>query len=103
MPRPDICIGADEYHTPQKLTDIIKLQFESLGYSVEINSPFSGSIVPSKYYKQDKRVVSIMIEVNRKLYMNEETFLKSKQFNTISKKISRAAITAINNYYNQTL
>lgn len=96
--RSDICIGADEYHTPKELTAILKNNFEELGYSVKINSPFAGTIVPMKYYQKDKRVVSVMIEVNRKLYMNEETFQKLKDFSSTGKSISRCIIKSLNEF-----
>ena len=67
--RPDICLGVDEYHTPQWLVDQLISGFEYFDLSVKINSPYSGTIVPLKYYKLDSRVKSVMIEVNRKLYM----------------------------------
>ncbi len=98
MNRPDICIGADEYHTPQEFVDILKHTFEKLGYHVEINTPFAGSIVPLDYYKKDTRVISIMIEVNRKLYMNEETYEKNNNFTQVSKDISRSVITSLNQF-----
>jgi N-formylglutamate amidohydrolase len=96
--RPDICIGVDEYHTPQELIDILKHNFEAVGLRVQINTPFAGSIVPIEYYKKDKRVVSVMIEVNRSLYMNEETFQKNANFFEISKIISRSIITGLNQF-----
>ena len=96
--RPDICIGVDAYHTPEVLVDALRKSFEEVGYSVEINTPFAGSIVPTLFYKQDKRVVSVMIEVNRKLYMDEETFEKSKNFSQVSKTISRCVIVMLNHY-----
>lgn len=96
--RPDICIGVDEYHTPKELVEILKVQFEKLGYRVEINTPFAGSIVPMDYYKKDKRVTSVMIEVNRKLYMNEGAFEKVENFSQISKDISRSVITSLNQF-----
>jgi N-formylglutamate deformylase len=68
--RPDICIGTDEFHTSKDLTDLTFKTFEREGWAVGINCPFSGSLVPAKFYKQTKRVRSIMIEVNRSLYMN---------------------------------
>lgn len=96
--RPDICIGVDEYHTPQKFVEILQSNFEKLGYKVEINTPFTGSIVPMEYYKKDKRVASVMIEVNRKIYMNEETFQMVKNFSQISKDVSRSIITSFNKF-----
>jgi hypothetical protein len=38
-----------------------------------IDQPFSGSMVPISRYRNDRRVVSVMIEVNRGLYMDEES------------------------------
>lgn len=98
--RPDICIGVDEYHTPKELVDILQSNFEKHGYRVEINTPFAGSIVPMDYYKKDDRVVSVMIEVNRKLYMNEKTIEKVENFSDISKDISRCVITSLNQFIN---
>jgi N-formylglutamate amidohydrolase len=69
--RPHFCLGTDEYHTPKWLVDMIYNNLTSLGYSVEINYPYSGTIIPLTHYKQNDKVYSIMIEVNRKLYMNE--------------------------------
>ena len=68
--RPDICIGTDNFHTPQKLVSSIKNKCLKFGYSCEINSPYSGTIVPLKFYKSNNKVQSIMIEINRKLYMD---------------------------------
>lgn len=96
--RPDICIGVDDYHTPYELVEILKDNFEKLEYKVEINTPFAGSIVPLHYYKKDKRVISVMIEVSRKLYMNEETYEKVENFSQVSKDISRSVIVSLNQF-----
>lgn len=96
--RPDICIGVDDYHTPEKFVNLLKNNFKEMGFSVKINSPFSGSIVPLDFYKKDKRVVSVMIDVNRKLYMNEETFQKLKNFSNIGNNVSRCIIKSINQF-----
>ncbi len=67
--RPDICIGTDPFHTPRSLAEEAADMFSCMGYSVRMNAPFSGTIVPSQYYLKEKRVRSIMIEVNRGLYL----------------------------------
>ena len=66
--RPEICIGTDPYHTSTSLKDCLSTVFKALGYDVAIDSPFSGTIVPLKHYHLDRRVSSVMIEVNRSLY-----------------------------------
>ena len=74
--RPDICIGTDTYHTNAKLRDYLSEAFETLGYLVAIDSPFSGTIVPLKHYRKERRVSSIMIEVNRSLYDEPNRFAR---------------------------
>ncbi|MBO4561981.1 MAG: N-formylglutamate amidohydrolase [Clostridia bacterium] len=67
--RPDICIGTDAFHTPGLLADAAAEHFRSAGFSVAMNFPYCGSIVPMRYYGIDRRVSSVMIEINRGLYM----------------------------------
>lgn len=86
--RPDICLGYDEYHFSEKRINEIKRYFEVLGYRVEINTPFAGSIVPADMYCQLDKVQSVMIEVNRKLYMDEVTLEKNDHFITLKNQIS---------------
>ena len=71
--RPDICIGTDEYHTSKTLTEFVVGFFKDKGYSVSINTPYSGSMVPLKHYRSSPNLSTIMIEINRKLYMDEVT------------------------------
>jgi N-formylglutamate amidohydrolase len=41
------------------------------GYTVELNRPYSGSLVPLEFLDTEPRVQSIMIEVNRRLYLRD--------------------------------
>ena len=68
--RPDFCVGTDGYHTPAGMGERLAERLRELGYTAKLNSPFSGSIVPLKYYGRDKRVASIMLEINRGLYLD---------------------------------
>lgn len=88
LDRPDICIGTDEYHSPKSLVETVASCFEDYGYSVGIDRPFSGSIVPSDYYQKNSRVTSIMIEINRRLYMNEQMGVRIDGFETVKKQLS---------------
>jgi N-formylglutamate deformylase len=82
-PRPDFCIGTDPFHTPVELIHITERTIKGSGYTVGINWPYSGSLVPRPFYKSDYRVASIMIEVSRSLYMDELTGEKNIQFDGI--------------------
>ena len=77
---PDFNIGTDLFHTPKDIVDLAYNYFTKKGYSVGIDAPYSGTIVPLKYFKKSRNINSIMLEVNRKLYLNEPTNEKSVEF-----------------------
>ena len=70
--RPDFCLGTDDFHTPEELVARVEKILESCGYSTACNQPFRGTIVPMKHYRKDERVQSLMIEINRWLYLGED-------------------------------
>lgn len=81
----DICIGYndDETRPYTNTIDNIVQFFKSLGYKVGINEPFSNSKtfpVPVEYH-------SVMIEVNKRLYMNERTLDKIDSFYKLKRDI----------------
>lgn len=85
--RPDFNIGTDEFHTPQKLIETSIQFFKEKGFSLGVDAPYSGSIVPLEYYKKNKNVASIMLEINRKLYLKEPTNVKSERYQEIKKTV----------------
>ena len=70
--RPDFCLGTDDFHTPEELVAKVEKILESFGHSPARDQPFSGTIVPMKHYHKDGRVQSLMIEVNRGLYLKKD-------------------------------
>ncbi len=78
--RPDLCIGTDSFHTPERLALSIEEIAKGRGLSTQWNWPFAGAITPMRYYRKDERVRSVMIEVNRRLYMDEATGEKTAGF-----------------------
>jgi N-formylglutamate deformylase len=87
--RPDICIGTDDFHTPGWLADTLEDVFRAAGFAVDINRPFSGTFVPSSYYRLEPEVLSAMIELNRKLYMDEKTGCKDESYPSIKSRLTR--------------
>lgn len=96
--RAEICIGTDDFHTPKELTEYFFTAFSDAGYSVSINTPFSGSIVPLKFYQSEKRVQSVMIEVRRDLYINEETGQKTNNFITVRNTVRNVTSEVVHKY-----
>jgi N-formylglutamate amidohydrolase len=66
----DICIGADSYHTDQAIVGCLEKAIAAEGYKSSVNKPLSGALVPLKFYRTDDRVKSFMLEINKRIYMN---------------------------------
>lgn len=87
LDRPDFCIGTDPYHTPEQLAIDAMTFLRCEGFTVSLNRPYAGSLVPLKYYWRDRRICSIMIEINRWLYMDENG-QRSHGFSSIQRTVS---------------
>ena len=81
--RPDICLGTDEFHTPEWMADELMQRFSAEGLSVAMNRPFSGALVPLRFFRNDNRVKSVMVEVNRQLYLDEATGKMGAHFSQV--------------------
>lgn len=85
--RPEICLGTDPFHTPPRLADRAQAAFEARGLSVERNRPFSGALVPSEHYEANPAVQALMIEVNRGLYVDEQTGARKPGFAEVAETV----------------
>lgn len=69
-PFPDICIGINKDFSNRKLLNDVIKRIEQKGYSYQINYPYEGSIIPNGLSLQErKNITSIMIEVNKRIYL----------------------------------
>lgn len=69
--QPDICIGHNKTHN-LKLIKLVQTFFKNKGYSVAINQPYDGTMVPNGIEEGD-RFSSVMLEIHKR------TYLRSKQ------------------------
>lgn len=88
--RPEFCIGSDGFHTPPELTKGLLDFFEGKGYTVGENIPFGGALTPLKHYGADKRVKSVMFEIRRDLYMDQDTGEKTPRYSQIKQDVCDA-------------
>jgi len=94
---PDFNIGVDPFHTSGELTEIAIEYFRKSDYSLGLDWPYSGTIVPMEYYQKNNKVQSIMLEVNRRLYLEEPTNNKSTNYEK-TKEIISGFFNAIRKY-----
>ena len=81
----DICIGFNEDKTrpSDEILALVREHFIERGYRVSFNVPFSNS----KTVETPARYTSLMIEINKALYMDEDTLEKKESFNQIREAI----------------
>ena len=83
----DICIGFNEDWSkpPISLIDFIQNYFKENGYSIGINYPFSNSISPKTHFTYH----SFMIELNKRIYLNENNLTCNENANKIKELINQ--------------
>ena len=83
---PDICIGINKDYSSKVLVDFTMNFMNSFGLTTMINYPYVGSMIPdSLLNKSADNFFSIMIEINRNLYL--KNYKKTKNFKKIKKII----------------
>lgn len=93
--RPDICIGTDAFHTPDEMARAFVSEFERARWHVVLNEPFAGAIVPLSRYGRDQRVASVMVEVNRSLYLGMPGAQRLPGFTRVAEQVSQCCLKAI--------
>jgi len=87
---PEIGIGTQPGHTSPALRDLLVGFFRVRGFVVGVDVPFSGAIVPNRYFDREPLVQSAMVEVRRDLYMDEAAGERHAGFGRV-----RAALTEL--------
>ncbi len=110
--RPMFCVGTDPFHTPPALRDAVDVglrqianemldirdardgrkprfanRMKRVDQAVLVDRPYAGTMVPSKFYGADARVASVMIEVNRGLYMDEATGMRTETYALLRRRL----------------
>lgn len=83
-PDVDVCIGFNEDASKpeQRTIELVAQTFCDAGYSVALNHPYSNAIAPAGYIGH-----SLMIEVSKRTYMDEQTLQKNEGFDSMKTTI----------------
>lgn len=72
-PYPDVCLGVEKDYTDPQVFDLIHKIVLQHGYSMAINQPFQGALIPNALMKRsDIRVIAFMLELNHRIYLTED-------------------------------
>jgi N-formylglutamate amidohydrolase len=72
-----------------EITRLVQSYLKNLGYRVHLNKPYAGGYITEHYGKPHNGMHVLQIEIDRSLYMNEETFEKSASFPGLQWDLSR--------------
>ncbi len=82
---PDIVLGTLHGESCSLgLARLIRARFEAEGLNVGMNKPFAGGYILERYGRPAEGVEAVQIEVNRALYMDEDTFERREGFQRLS-------------------
>jgi N-formylglutamate deformylase len=81
VPRADFVLGDRDGTTcAGELTKFVEKFLKKRGYDVRINDPYKGVELVRRHGRPNENRHSLQIEVNRKLYMDEERFERNANF-----------------------
>lgn len=96
--RPDFIIG-DRFGTSasDELTVAVIEGLRQMGYLVAANKPYAGGFITEHYGRPARGLHALQIEINRSLYINEQTFQKRSGFEALRQDLTSlmGQVTAI--------
>jgi len=86
--RPDIVLG-DRFGTTcdERITGFFESRLTRIGYAVVRNKPYSGGFITQTYGVNGGASHALQIEINRDLYMDEETLEKNDGFDRLARDL----------------
>jgi len=98
--RPDIVVSDSDGTTADPgFTRFVADHWRSMGYTVSINDPYKGGEIVKLYGRPHLKRHSIQIEINRRLYMDESTFVQTAGFDVL-KAHTEDFLQALRGYIN---
>jgi N-formylglutamate amidohydrolase len=87
--RADFCLGnLDGKSSSREFIEWVKSLIEAKGYSCSLNFPYTGGEINARYGDPVNGVESIMVEINKKLFMDTKTFRKTEGFAKVQADVS---------------
>ena len=86
--RPDFVVSDQDGKTSsRKFRDVIIKNLKSQGYEVAVNYPYKGAELIKRHGVPTENRHAVQIEINRRLYMDESSFLKNNSFSVLKDNI----------------
>lgn len=87
--RADFCLGdINGTSASREFIEWVQKLIEQRGYSCTINMPYSGGEINARYGAPKDGIESIMVEINKKLFMDTKTFRKTENFAKVQQDVT---------------
>ena len=97
--RKQVVIGDNEGRScSSDFKDLVFTAYKTAGFEVALNWPYKGGAITQSYGRPKLGQNSLQVELNRKLYMDEETKKKSPQYRRIQLQLKQAIAFIVQNY-----
>jgi N-formylglutamate amidohydrolase len=71
------------------VTETAERTLRELGYAVTRNNPYSGGFTTQNYGRPRRGIHALQIEINRALYMDEETITRKSAIAALTRDMTR--------------
>ena len=87
----EICLGTlFEQSCPLEIYNFVYNQFNKMGYNTAFDCPYSGAFITFNYCQPRKNIHTLQLELNRRLYSDENLQMKNHKFQDISSDVCLA-------------
>ena len=92
----DIVLG-DRYGTScaPGILDVVHKTLQSIGYRVALNKPYAGGFITEHYGAPAQGYHVLQVELNRALYLNEQTYEPNADFNVLARHLQQTIETLL--------
>lgn len=98
QPRADFCLGnMNGSSCGPDFVGFVEAEIKQLGHTVTINMPYTGGELNRRYGGPERGRESLMIEINKKLFMDTKTFKRTDGFAATKRSVD-ALMAAIAGY-----
>ena len=87
-----LCTLFDE-SCPPHISSRLYGALEKEGYRVEYNRPYAGAYITFNYCQPRKNIFTLQLEINRRLYMDENVYKKTDDFQKVSEDVCESLIS----------
>jgi N-formylglutamate amidohydrolase len=96
--RPDFVVGDRDGTTcDAEFTELVRSTLAAMGYDVRVNDPYKGVELVRAYSNPAEGRMSLQLEINKRLYMDEATRAKNAGFETLQRQLL-ALVDAVLDY-----